>query len=287
MQFASKARTMVCVGGLIAAGAVVLSAPALADAPSGPGVPAAPIAQVSAHRDSLDQRSVLITIPYSASSAGAMTFTVTSNPPVPRAPPMLPNPEPGTGAVPSAGDCWASQNGLPGGGLFGNVGECMVDGLLPDVAYTFTATASDNQGNTSAPSAESNSVTLASTTPLLSPPGIVQLDHAVVAVVSPPVSPRSAFDASNNLLLNSYTVTATPVPGDSATATVQTCTVYGPAGPCLITGLQDTYYSFTTTAHWTSGVDEVSAVSQWQSPQLPPDPYLPTAGGCGGLGCGG
>ena len=169
--------------------------------------------------------------------------------------------------------------------MFGsNVGECMVDGLLPDVAYTFTATASDNQGNTSAPSAESNSVTLSSTTPLLSPPGIIPLDHAVFAVVSPPVSPRSAFDASNNLLLSSYTVTATPVPGDSATATVQTCTVYGPAGPCLITGLENISYAFTTTAHWNSGVDEVSAVSEWQTPQLPP---VPTDGGCGGLGCGG
>ena len=137
--------------------------------------------------------------------------------------------------------------------------SCLVTGLTNDVAYSFTATATNVVG-TSPASAASDPVTptagaVAAVAPG-APTGLVATagDSEASVSWSTPVSDGGAT-------ITAYTVTASP--GGA------TCSTSG-ALSCLVTGLtNDVAYSFTATATNVAGTSAASAAS---------DPVTPTAG---------
>jgi hypothetical protein len=141
--------------------------------------------------------------------------------------------------------------------------SCEVTGLNNGTGYTFTVTA-NNSGGTSSASPSSNSVTPVAP---LSPPGAPGTPTATAGNGSATVewpAPTTGGDPAT------YTVTASP--GG------QTCTATAPAVTCEVTGLNNgTGYTFSVTANNSGGTSSASPSSNSVSPlALPGVPGQPT-----------
>ncbi len=162
----------------------------------------------------------------------------------------------------------------------GGASPLTVNGLTNGQAYTFTATATNSTG-TSAPSAQSNSVTpnVATTVPPAptAVSAVASTSGAAQAVVSftPPTCSLPGCPA-----ISSYTVTA--LIGGVPTA----ITASGGASPITVTGLTiGTAYTFTVTAANSVGTGPTSGASNSVTPTtVPGAPTIGTATATGASG---
>ena len=137
--------------------------------------------------------------------------------------------------------------------------SCVVTGLTNGTAYTFTSTATNSIGTSSASAASSSVVP--------GPPGVPATPTGVAGDTQVTVS----VTAGSGGTPVTYTVT-------TVEDNTKTCTVTAPATSCVVTGLTNgTPYTFTATATNGSGSSAASAVSTAVTP----------AAGSGGGGAGG
>ena len=167
----------------------------------------------------------------------------------------------GTGGTPDSFTVTAVQDGSKTCTVTGASGSCTVTGLTNGTAYTFTTTAT-NGGGTSSASSPSNSVT-----PQAAVPSVPNAPTAVAGVAQATVT---VADSGTGGTPASFTVTAVQ---DGS----KTCTVTGASGSCTVTGLTNgSAYTFTTTATNGGGTSSASSPSNSVTPQ-PATPSIPNA----------
>jgi hypothetical protein len=161
---------------------------------------------------------------------------------------------PSTGGTPASYTVTASPNGATCT-VSGASGSCTVTGLTNGQSYTFTSTAT-NSGGTSSASSASTAVTPAA--PVVAPgtPGtptaVAGNGQATVTVVAPSTGGTPV----------SYTVTASP--------NGATCTVSGASGSCTVSGLTNGQsYTFSSTATNSGGTSSTSTASTAVAPVAP------------------
>lgn len=171
-------------------------------------------------------------------------------------------PEPSSGGSPDTYTVTAS----PGGNtcqIVTPARSCTVTGLTNGTSYTFSATATNSVGTSSA------SVSSASATP--APPVTPGTPGTPTAVAGNAQATVTVVAPGSGGTPDTYTVTAAP--GGA------TCTVTVPAASCTVTGLTNgTAYTFTSTATNGGGTSAASAASASITPMAPPGtPGTPTA----------
>ena len=140
--------------------------------------------------------------------------------------------------------------------------SCVVTGLTNGTSYTFTSTATNSIGTSSASAASSAVVP--------GPPGVPATPTGVVGDTQVTVS----VTAGSGGTPVTYTVT-------TVEDNTKTCTVTAPATSCVVTGLTNgTPYTFTATATNGSGSSAASSASSAVTP-------APASSGGGGGGGGG
>ena len=129
--------------------------------------------------------------------------------------------------------------------------SCQITGLTNGTAYTFSAVATNDQGNSSNSTASS----------AVTPSGIPAAPTSLTATASDGEATVSFTPGSSNgAAITSYTVTASP--GGS------TCTVNAPATSCVVPNLVNgASYTFTATATNTNGTSSPSSASSAATPQ--------------------
>jgi YVTN family beta-propeller protein len=159
----------------------------------------------------------------------------------------------------TATDATAVANGGQTCTVIGASGSCSVSGLTGGDNYTFSATATNTFGTSSA-SARSAAVTVLPDAPgTPGAPTAVHGDGQATVAVSPPTSGGRP---------TSYTVTS--IDSTDAANGGQTCTVTGASGSCTITGLTNgNSYTFVTTATNAGGTSSSSAPSNAVTPAVP------------------
>ncbi len=152
----------------------------------------------------------------------------------------------GTGGLPTSYTVTSSPGSYTS---TGSTSPLVVTGLQSSTQYTYTATATNNYGTSSASSASSG--VTATTVPQAPTVGTVTSGNAEASV------PFTA-GATGGSSITSYTVTSSP---GSITAS-------GSSSPITITGLtNETSYTFTVTATNANGTSEASSASSSVTPQ--------------------
>ena len=208
-------------------------------------------------------------------ASSASSAVVLAAPGVPGAPTAVSGPGSATVTItpPTSGGTPSSYlvTSVPAGGtctVTAPETSCVVTGLTPGTAYTFTSTATNGVPPSSAASPASVTPVTPSATIAPGPPGapttvVVGDGQAVVTVVP----------SSSGGVADSYTVTSVPAGGS--------CTVVSSASPlsCPVTGLSNGQsYTFTVTATNSIGTSTPSPSSPAVTPVAAPGaPGAPTA----------
>ncbi len=136
--------------------------------------------------------------------------------------------------------------------------SCEITGLTNGTAYTFTAVATNAQGNSANSSASSSATPSGIPAPPLSVSAVAGDGDATVSFVP---------GSSNGSAITSYTVTASP--GGSS------CTVNAPATSCVVPNLVNGgTYDFTVTSTNVNGTSSPSSASNSVTPQQVVSPTL-------------
>jgi hypothetical protein len=140
--------------------------------------------------------------------------------------------------------------------------SCTVTGLTNGTSYTFTVTATNAAGTSSASDASSGAVPR-------TVPGLPRSVSATVANASSVVS-WSAPLSDGGATITRYTVTASPGGGSCSPASVEPST---PATTCTVAGLTNGQsYTFTVTAENAAGTGSASDASSGVVPRTVPGP---------------